>query len=82
MSEYKTAFIPIDSPKSSSWTGKIEELNGDAVSRDLQAAINEKVLEGYRVHSVEAINSTIIVSGMYPTTFTSGFIVIFERQIG
>jgi hypothetical protein len=79
MIEYKTVFIPIDSPKSSSWTGKIEELNGDAVSRDLQAAINEKILEGYRLHSLEGISSTVIVSGMYPTTFTSGFMLIFEK---
>jgi hypothetical protein len=82
MLEYKTVFIPIDSPKSNAWTGKIEEVNGDAVSRDLQAAINEKVLEGYRLHSMEGMSSTIIVSGMYPTTFTSGFMLIFEKENG
>ncbi|MBK8721786.1 MAG: hypothetical protein IPL95_05765 [Saprospiraceae bacterium] len=80
MIEYKTIFIPIDTPKGSAWTGKIEDVNGDTVSRDIQAAINEKVLEGYKFHCMEAINSTKMFSSMYPTTYTSGFILIFEKQ--
>ncbi len=82
MKAYKTVFIPIDSQKSSMWTGKVEELNGDAISRELQAAINEKVQEGYRLHSMEGINSTALILSAHPTTFTSGFMLVFEKENG
>lgn len=81
MFEYKTIFIPIDTPKGSSWSGKIEDLNGDAVSRDIQAAIEEKAAQNYKLHSMEALITTKIISSVYPGSVTNGFILVFEKII-
>lgn len=76
MIEYKTIFIQTEKEFD-------KYPNGFKASRDIQTAINENVREGYKLHSIEAMISTKNDSGYglrLFDTFTSGFILIFEKQ--
>ncbi len=74
---YKTVFIPSQLEKSSVWTAELM-VNGDAFSRDIQAAIDEMQLNGFKLLSLEIVTSTKNSSGGM-AVFSSGAILIFEK---
>ena len=75
---YKTLYIPTDATKpKSSFSSALPEVNGDQLSRDVQAALEE--MEGYRLHSMSPVQSTKLYLSTYLYGFTDGILLIFEK---
>lgn len=77
---YKTMFIDAQTTKSKGPFGmSINETNGDQLARDVDAAILEKVSEGYELCQSMPIMSSLIYSSTYPYPITSGILLIFKQ---
>lgn len=74
-------FIDAQTTKSKGAFGmSINEINGDQLARDVDAAIQEKGNEGYDLCQSMPITSSLIYSSTYPYTITSGVLLIFKQK--
>ncbi len=82
MKDYKTVFVEATEVKQKKGflQSSIMGVNGDDLARNIQAVIREMTAEGYSLKSSETIQSTKVYMSSYPYSFTSGVILIFERN--
>lgn len=82
MKEYKTIFV--DAPKAKSkgiFSMKLHTVNGDDFSRNIQATIIEYSNQGFTLKSKSMINSAEANSSGIAYTYTSGAVLVFEKDI-
>jgi hypothetical protein len=78
--KYKTMFIDAPTVKNKGVFGmSMQEPNGDQLARDVDAAILEKVQNGYELAGAMPVTSSMIYSSTYPYSFTSGVLLIFKK---
>lgn len=79
--KYKTIFVDAPMVKSkSTWGMSIDEPNGDQFARYVDAAIEEKELEGYELSHTVPVNSSKILAASYPYSQTTGVLLIFKKK--
>ncbi len=78
---YKTIFIDAPMAKSKgTWGTTLEEVNGDQLARDVDAAILEKEAAGFELVQATPITSSKIYMSAYPYSFTTGMMLIFKQK--
>ncbi len=79
--KYKTIFVDSATAKIKATFGMtLEEVNGDQLARDVQAAILENDLEGFELINSMPITSSKVYSSTYPYSLTTGVLLIFKQK--
>ncbi|MFN7118126.1 MAG: hypothetical protein ACK4TA_15105 [Saprospiraceae bacterium] len=77
---YKTLFIPSSEIKpKSAFSTALPEVNGDQLTRDVQAALVEMENEGYKLHSMSPVQSAKLYMSSFAYSYTDGILLIFEK---
>lgn len=58
----------------------MQEVNGDQLARDVNAAIEEAGREGYELQQTVPVHSSMIYMSSYPYSFTSGILLVFRKM--
>ncbi|MEM6725372.1 MAG: hypothetical protein AAF598_15130 [Bacteroidota bacterium] len=78
MSRYKSIFVKTqEAPKANKWTLP-QSVDGDQLALDVQMAIEEHEILGYRLVSTESIIASVPKSGTYFRT-SIGVLLVFEK---
>jgi hypothetical protein len=77
---YKTLYIPTAEVKpKSAFSGALPEINGDQLSRDVEAALLEMENEGYRLHTMTPLQSAKLYMSSFAYSYTDGVLLVFEK---
>lgn len=75
--QYKTLFIDSYEVKASSMIKNYQrQINGDQLARDIQAALAEMSLKGFRLCQMSPVTSSLINNRVY----TEGVLLVFEKE--
>ncbi len=81
MKEYKTIFVEAREVVGKGMFKKTTMMvNGDDLSRDIQATLTEMVLQGFQLEQSIPIASSKVYMSSYPYTYTNGVLLIFGKE--